>query len=146
MDKKVWAKLNPAKVAAQKKRHRAKYHERLKAYDRKRDREPTRYAKIIQRSRALAGTPEGKKDALKRLRRWRAEYPEKYRAETAVGNALRDGKLKKGACVSCGTIAGRIIGHHHDYSRPLDVTWLCPACHGAEHRALRWGPEEGARP
>jgi len=26
-----------------------------------------------------------------------------------------------------------IVAHHWDYSRPLDVAWLCIGCHGAWH-------------
>lgn len=33
----------------------------------------------------------------------------------------------------CGTDKN-VHGHHHDYSKPLDVEWLCSTCHGIEHR------------
>jgi hypothetical protein len=25
-------------------------------------------------------------------------------------------------------------GHHPDYSKPLEVVWLCPGCHNLENR------------
>lgn len=45
-------------------------------------------------------------------------------------------KLKKQPCSVCGTFE-RVHAHHHDYSRPLDVTWFCPKHHAAEHSKLR---------
>lgn len=54
----------------------------------------------------------------------RAKNPLKYKARTAVGNAVRDGRLIKGPCEVCGTTK-RVQAHHHDYSKPLDVRWLC---------------------
>ena len=32
----------------------------------------------------------------------------------------------------CG--AANAQGHHEDYAKPLDVTWLCARCHSAVHR------------
>lgn len=66
----------------------------------------------------------------------RARAPEKYRARTAVGNALRDGRLIKTLCSSCGS-AERVEGHHDDYSRPLDVEWLCFRCHRNKQHGQR---------
>lgn len=59
-----------------------------------------------------------------------------YRARNAVSNAVRDGKLHRpDRCEHCNTVS-RVHGHHHDYSRPLDVTWLCPSCHKQLHALL----------
>ncbi len=62
--------------------------------------------------------------------RHRAKNPEKYRARTAVGNALRDGKIERMPC-ECGET--KVQAHHHDYSKPLEVTWLCVKCHWSHH-------------
>lgn len=62
-----------------------------------------------------------------------ARNPEKRAAHIAVGNAVRDGKLvKPKSCPKCGRET-LIIGHHSDYSQPLDVEWMCGKCHRAEH-------------
>lgn len=53
-------------------------------------------------------------------------------ARTSVGNALRDGKLSKLPCWTCGE--KNVQGHHPDYDSPLDVIWLCPKHHGEVHR------------
>ncbi len=66
--------------------------------------------------------------------RWEAANRHKRAAHCSVNNAVRAGKLKKPtACSHCGG-GGRIYGHHADYSKPLDVEWLCARCHGVEHR------------
>lgn len=57
-------------------------------------------------------------------------YPIKYKARNAVNNALRKGKLFKKPC-SCG--AEKVQAHHADYYKPLEVTWLCFACHRLLH-------------
>jgi hypothetical protein len=61
----------------------------------------------------------------------RIEHPEKYAARTAVGNAIRDGKLIRKPCEACGEL--KTQAHHDDYSKPLDVRWLCFKHHRQHH-------------
>ena len=63
---------------------------------------------------------------------WRQNHPEKKRAHHLLNNAIRDGRMVRGDCEKCG--APKAQAHHHDYSKPFDVHWLCRRCHGAEHR------------
>ena len=53
----------------------------------------------------------------------------KRSAQLRVNNAVRDGRLLRQPCF-CGAKAQ---AHHDDYSRPLDVVWLCPIHHGERH-------------
>lgn len=74
-----------------------------------------------------------------RGRSYREINPDKYKAHTAVGNAVRDGRLvKPSTCERCGA-GGRITGHHHSYAKEfrLDVEWLCHPCHAKEHKRLK---------
>lgn len=63
--------------------------------------------------------------------RLKVERPEVHAAHIAVSNAVRDGRLKKQPCEVCGEPAH---AHHEDYSKPLDVMWLCHKHHMEQHR------------
>ena len=67
-----------------------------------------------------------------RQRRYRMAYPERRAAHKAVEKALRLGQMERQPCEVCGA---RAHAHHDDYSRPLEVRWLCRQHHAAEHIA-----------
>lgn len=63
--------------------------------------------------------------------------PVKQRARNAVRKAVYRGLIQKPEnCQDCGsaTPAKSLHGHHEDYLKPLDVSWLCGICHGKAHR------------
>lgn len=70
-----------------------------------------------------------------KTREYRKNNREKYKAHNAVSVAIIQGILIQKPCESCG--ASPVHAHHDDYSRPLDVRWLCPPCHAAHHKAER---------
>ena len=58
---------------------------------------------------------------------------EKRRARRRLEKAVRAGLVQRPAlCEVCGCSA-KVQGHHDDYTKPLDVRWLCPRCHGLTH-------------
>lgn len=74
------------------------------------------------------------KQYTKAKRRYRAANKEKIKAHRAVEYAVKYGRLKKPEnCEECGCRPKQLDGHHDDYSKPLSVKWLCPACHAKEH-------------
>ena len=74
------------------------------------------------------------------MRNWRKTHkltPEQRIKDNARSYAnvyQRRGKLLPLPCQTCGSEKSE--KHHDDYSKPLDVRWLCRRCHLAEH-ALR---------
>ena len=92
-----------------------------------------------------------------KARRWNLEHPEKMKESKAEYNAKHPGRLKAknkiayyvfhgriqkpDRCSSCGRI-GTVHGHHNDYSKPLEVEWLCAVCHKAVHREAGLEVEE----
>jgi hypothetical protein len=64
----------------------------------------------------------------------------KQRARLAVRLAIKRGDLiRPSSCSRCGVTPppaadgrSQIHGHHHDYSLPLDVEWICAKCHRIE--------------
>ena len=67
------------------------------------------------------------------VKKYRSEYPERAKANSAVNRAVLSGKLKRQPCWVCGNKA---LAHHPDYSRPLDVVWLCQPHHKQTHALI----------
>jgi ribosomal protein L44E len=87
-------------------------------------------------------SPEKHRDALKAWRRRNPTGPltgeSKLRADARrdANKAIRSGQLVRQPCESCGT-SNRVQAHHDDYSKPLDVRWMCSECHARHHREER---------
>ena len=66
--------------------------------------------------------------------RYREKNADKVKARLAVSSALKSGALSREDCRVCGE--RRSEAHHDDYSKPLDVTWLCNVHHRERHGDL----------
>ena len=64
---------------------------------------------------------------------WIAKHPERRKASHIVNNAIKNGKLIPWPVCAIPECQGKPQGHHPDYSRPLDVVWLCPKHHKQAH-------------
>jgi len=60
-------------------------------------------------------------------------YRLKLLARAATNNALRSGLIVKRPCEVCGTTK-RVEGHHDDYTKQLEIRWLCSKHHAEHHR------------
>lgn len=103
------------------------------------------------RQRVYQDTPAGKKTFSEAQRRYRSTkngrlmhveaHMRDYRrhkmhhlARARLRDAVLNGKIIREPCELCGEAAE---AHHDDYSRPLDVRWLCRKHHVEHHNAIR---------
>lgn len=118
--------------------------EEIKEYGRKwyhanREKEVRRLRKYYEdnRERFLARRRENYADEEKRKRidevrkAYIKRYPERERARNILKSHVRRGKITKGVC-HCGET--KVQAHHPDYSKPLEVIWLCVKHHMELHR------------
>ena len=103
-------------------------------YDRCRGNLPHR----VESRKKYLETENGKLKSIEGKNRWKERNKHKKAAHNVVNNAIRDGRLvKPDSCQSCGKTNSRIEGHHEDYLKPLDVSWLCTTCHSKLHKNRR---------
>lgn len=68
-----------------------------------------------------------------KLAHWRSAHRERSRSYCQVHRAIGTGKVSRpAACQECGATV-RLHAHHSDYTKPLDVRFLCPLCHKIAH-------------
>lgn len=65
------------------------------------------------------------------LKEWREKYPKKYKAHNMINNHKRDGNIYEEPCFVCGSL--KVVAHHDDYDKPLNVRWMCQAHHKQWH-------------
>lgn len=99
-----------------KKHYRMTFIERQE-YERSRQKDPERRAKKLEYSK-----------------KHRRNNPDKAKARGLIKYAVRTGKIKRKPCEVCGREKSH--AHHTDYSRPLDVRWLCATHHAMAHGRL----------
>ncbi len=103
-----------------------------------------RQKEIAKRRKGKRNSDEARKKERERQKEWRNRNPELYRqyvrtwqkknrqksnVHAKVHRAIENGTLIRGkCCMKCG-IKCKTEGHHEDYSKPLDVIWLCRLCH-----------------
>ena len=108
-------------------RNKRLYHYR--EYDRK------RYVTNEDRRQVLLNyskTDAYKKSHAKANARFKKNYPQKINAHARVRSAILAGKLTKCPCEICGN--NIVQAHHEDYSKPLEVIWLCSKHHAWIHQ------------
>lgn len=96
-----------------------------KQYDRKRYTENRE--RILIQTKKYSQTKAGREVMKKKIARQREKYPEKYKARKMLNNRLMSGKIIKKPCEVCNN--KKVEAHHDDYSKPLDVRWLCKYHH-----------------
>lgn len=67
------------------------------------------------------------------MERYRTDevFRAKKMARMRVNTAVSRGKLERQPCETCG--APEAEAHHHDYKKPMEVTWLCKQHHEEWH-------------
>jgi hypothetical protein len=98
----------------------------------------TKYAnknkeKVKECKRISQKRQQDKRNEQQRVRR--AEDPRKYEVYNIVAKAVKLGAIESSPCTECGE--EKVDAHHVDYSKPLDVIWLCKQHHLKVHTEHR---------
>ena len=115
--------------------YREKNREKVRAHDRERNNTDARRKDRRDRNRRKYENPEFRASETARHKRNVEKHPIRHSAVWAANNAQKAGKLHKEPCQRCGQV-DNVQAHHEDYSKPLDVVWLCPKHHGERHREI----------
>lgn len=122
--------------------------------------------KIIARRKVLGKSEESRKKDAERQKKWQKEHREnvrkaalkyaknnrqkvnqwhhqwkknnilKARAQQQIKDRIRRGSvMRPSKCEEC-LKECKPDAHHNDYSKPLEVQWLCRVCHNHKHKKL----------
>lgn len=104
-------------------------------YDRKRASLPHRVKLRKKVAKRWKEDPKLKRRSNELKKIWQEKNVLKRAAHVITGNAIREGKLIKKPCEACGK--KKVDAHHDDYTKPLEVKWLCKKHHSERHKESR---------
>jgi hypothetical protein len=87
--------------------------------------------KIIEYEKNRFQDPNRKRKVYEYAKKRKKNNPLKRLANQAISNGKRNGSVVPQPCEVCGEI--KVQAHHTDYSKPLDVQWLCFKHHREAH-------------
>ena len=95
-----------------------------------------RYRKAnAETNRKFNASNPGYYTPIKQLYRKNEQVKIRNKVYGKVAHAIKMGKLiKPKSCSRCRKESDNIEAHHEDYSKPLEVIWLCLECHHEIHR------------
>lgn len=67
-------------------------------------------------------------------KKWLEKNKIKFIAHGLVRKAMKEGKIERKPCEVCGSLNSD--AHHDDYTKPLDIRWLCRTHHARHHAYL----------
>lgn len=85
-----------------------------------------------ERLKKYRATANGKEKTYKAIYKHQQKNPEKVKARLDVFYQLD----RPNSCENCNKVCV-VDGHHVDYSKPLEVIWLCRQCHATIHRGSK---------
>ena len=83
-----------------------------------------RVNKLAQLRRKKNSLPMRKKE-----KRWRDKNIQAKKAHSKLRLAFERGETTKPSKCSVCNKKKKVEGHHDDYNKPLEVKWVCAACH-----------------
>jgi hypothetical protein len=143
-----WEDLEGSREVARRHYHKDLEHSRERArqaYKLFRERRPER-AKELARLAQRRYRERNREKVRAEARAYYVPHPERARtkpytlrqkARATLNTAVDAGTIvKPDHCTGCGLkpVKHQLHGHHSDYSKPLEVRWLCSVCHGLEGR------------
>jgi len=131
---KKYRKNNPEKQKQKNERQREK--RKISGYLKKYLKEnPLIRKKIAERRKIYV--KENLEKIKSQVKRHQAKNRDKYLARQDLRRAVLRGKIiKPSICQNCNIEKDKIEGHHTDYSKRLEVIWLCKECHQNEHKRI----------
>lgn len=94
-----------------------------------------RYRKNVEHAREVGkryqASEAGRAARERKYERNKREVMHKLRARRTVNNHILNGRICRQPCEICGET--KTDAHHDDYTKPLDVRWLCRRHHLEHH-------------
>jgi hypothetical protein len=104
--------------------------EKVKLEVKKRAKDPNRVAS----KKKYEQSEKGKLAKKRAMDSYKERYPMKRASHIMVGSALLTGKIVKPNCCSECNSSKKIEAHHDDYTKPMELRWLCEKCHKEWHK------------
>lgn len=70
---------------------------------------------------------------INKIQEWWESNPEKVKASSIFRQFMKKNNIPKPKECSLCNKQRYVVAHHSDYSKPLEITWVCSSCHKKLH-------------